>query len=220
MLFRSSPQRLKLIYMGVDPSFISPRRQSEPKKDDVPLELIYVGTVSKARGRDVMMEAIRIANHQSIIARLTMVGASQKELTYCNDYAHRLGLSEVIQLRGRTPGLAIPAFLRHADIGLCLWEDQLWWRFNPPTKLFEYLVAGLPVLASNICTHTQYISNWHNGLIFNYDSQSMARAIRALWDRRSELPMLKRQAYESGGQYLWNRIEPQFLETIRTIACP
>ena len=212
--------QLQLIYMGVDASFVAPHPCMERNKNGAVLDLIYVGTVAKERGRDVMIEAIKIANAESKIARLTIVGASEQELAYCRQYAERLGISEIIQLYGRISGDKIPALLRQADIGLCLWEDQLWWRFNPPTKLFEYLVAGLPVLASNICTHTKYISNWQNGLIFDYDSRNMAEAICALWGKRSELPMFKRRAHESGAQYVWSIIEPHFVKTISSIIYP
>ncbi len=211
-------QRMRLIYMGVDSAFASEAIKQPSSRDDVPLELIYVGTVSKARGRDVMLDAISLANQQSNIARLTLIGASDDELAYCNDYAKRLGIADAVRVQGRIAGAAIPTLLRHADLGLCLWEDQPWWRFNPPTKLFEYLVAGLPVLASDIRTHTQYVTNGCNGMIFNYDSQSLANAIQILWRQRAELHQMKRMARESGQQYIWDRIEPAFLNAVGEIA--
>ncbi len=213
------PQRVRLIYMGVDPAFdVPPAFRVLSDSKDIPLELIYIGSVSKARGRDVMLEAIRIANQQGNIARLTMIGADDEQLAYCNDYAQRLGIADAVRVQGRIAGSAIPSHLRHADLGLCLWEDQPWWRFNPPTKLFEYLVAGLPVLASDICTHTQYVSDGCNGKIFSYDSLSLARAIQMLWQQRAELHQLKRRARESGEQYIWDRIEPAFLNAVGDIA--
>jgi glycosyltransferase involved in cell wall biosynthesis len=212
-------RRVKLIYMGVDPSFVPTGPGPHADGTHGPLELIYTGTVSRERGRDVMLEAMKIVNRRTTIARLTMIGAAPDELAYCLDYARRHGLVDTVQLHGRMVGSAIPCFLSRADAGLCLWEDRPWWRFNPPTKLFEYLVAGLPVLASDICTHTLYISDWHNGLIFNYDSHSLADAIHALWERRAKLPQLKQGARDSGRQYLWDRIEPSFLKCIQDIAC-
>lgn len=214
-----APQRLRLIYMGVDRAFCAATTKAdEAAQEDAPLQLIYVGTVSQARGRDIMLEAIRLANRSAKIAHLTMIGASAEELAYCTDYAQRAGIADVLSVQGRIPGSLIPDRLQAADAGLCLWEDRPWWRFNPPTKLFEYLVAGLPVLASDIRTHTQYIEHGRNGLIFNYDSVSLAQAIEALWHQRAELPRLKRQARDSGKQYVWDRIEPVFLRTVAEAA--
>ncbi|WP_199688080.1 glycosyltransferase [Noviherbaspirillum sedimenti] len=210
------PQRVKLIYMGVDKTFMKsgPHQSAQPQ---LPLRLIYVGTVSKARGRDLMLEAIKLANREQPIAHLTLVGADEEEIGHCRRYAGRLGISNAVEVCGRVAGAEIPVILKGADAGLCLWEDQPWWRFNPPTKLFEYLVAGLPVLASDIRTHTQYVSHGNNGLIFKYDSFSLGKAIHQLAKRRHELPGLKSRARESGRQYLWDRIEPVFLQAIKSL---
>ncbi len=182
---------------------------------NAPLRLLYIGSVSPARGRDIMLEAIAQANAETAIATITLVGACEVQQRYCRDYAQRLGIADAVTVVGRVSGYRIPDFLRAADAGLCLWEDQPWWRFNPPTKLFEYLVAGLPVLASNIGTHTQYITDQSNGLIFEYDSSSLAAAIRQLWQRRAEIPAFKQRAADSGEQYLWPGIEPAFLHAVQ-----
>jgi len=215
-----APQRVRLIYMGVDAAFDSAALKRVAAEDDAPLELVYIGSISKARGRDIMLEAIAIANQGGCIARLTLVGANDAELAYCLEYTRRIGIDDAVLVRGRIPGAEIPACLQHADAGLCLWEDQPWWRFNPPTKLFEYLVAGLPVLASDIRTHTAYVADGRNGFIFRYDSKSLARAIGLMWQRRSELHQLKRQARASGEPYIWQRIEPVFMQAIAEIARP
>ncbi|RJG01079.1 glycosyltransferase family 4 protein [Noviherbaspirillum sedimenti] len=215
-----APQRVRLIYMGVDAAFDSAALHSVAAASGTPLELVYVGSVCKARGRDIMLEAIAIANRDGCIARLTLVGANDTEQAHCREYARRIGIAEAVRVRGRISGTEIPACLQQADVGLCLWEDQPWWRFNPPTKLFEYLVAGLPVLASDIRTHTDYVANGRNGFIFRYDSKSLATVIGMMWQRRGELPQLKRQARASGERYIWQRIEPVFLQAIEEIARP
>jgi glycosyltransferase involved in cell wall biosynthesis len=207
-------EKVQMIYMGVDGGFSSVALPGSRKNQDAPLELIYIGAIRKDRGRDVMLEAIAQVNKQEMIARLTLVGARVEDLEYCTEYVRQLGIDEAVTIHGRVDGDAIPEFLSKADYGLCLWEDQPWWRFNPPTKLFEYLVAGLPVLASNIRTHTQYISGWHNGLIFDYNSTSLAQVIMKIWERRTEIPQMKLVARDTSEAYLWQKIEPEFLKAI------
>jgi glycosyltransferase involved in cell wall biosynthesis len=206
--------KVQMIYMGVNSDFAGVALSGLQKHQDAPLELIYAGAIRKDRGRDVMLEAMAQVNQRTIIAHLTLVGAREEDLEYCTDYARRLGIIDAVTIHGRVAGYAIPEFLSKADFGLCLWEDQPWWRFNPPTKLFEYLVAGLPVLASNIRTHTQYISDWRNGLIFEYNSIGLATAIRKLWEHRTEIPQFKLRTSYTGDPYLWKRIEPDFLKAI------
>lgn len=212
------PERVRLLYMGVDVTFSQRRADQVPRDDDAPLELVYNGTVNQLRGRDVMLEALVLANQHGKIAHLTIVGANDEQLRYCSDFARHFGIANALTVCGRVPGREIPGMLGNADAGLCFMEDLPWWRFNPPTKLFEYLVAGVPVLASDIRTHTQYVSDWHNGMICRYDSCSLAETITLLWEKRGRLPLLKANARKSGEQYLWDRIEPEFLKAIKAIA--
>lgn len=214
------PHRLRLLYMGVDSGF---RPGAKKLQDAVsisakPLHLVYTGTVAPERGRDVMLEGLALANHGCVRAKLTIIGASPEQMSYCRSRAKELGIEEHLEVLPRVSGHAIPSLLAQADIGVCIWEDRVYWRFNPPTKLFEYLVAGLPVLASNIRTHTQYITDWQNGCIFEYSSASFSERIVGLWERRSELPVLKQNAAISGDRYLWDRIEPEFVRAVGSIS--
>lgn len=210
-------KKVRLIYMGVDQAFLPLGDLNKPipvAPQKKPLHIIYIGTVEQARGRDVMIEAMALVNRDGPKARLTMVGARPEQQSYCLERAKELGVQEYINVLGRIPGYQIPSVLQTGDLGICLWEDRLYWRFNPPTKLFEYLVAGLPVLASNIRTHTQYILHWENGVIFEYEAESLAAAVLELWERRNMLPSLRKNAFKSGQKYIWDNIEPEFLGVV------
>lgn len=213
---RCDPDRVHMQYMGVDNSF---HRVAIPDRSVFrstgALRLLYVGTVNRPRGRDVMLEALVLANRNGRIAELTLVGASPEQQLYCAERARQLGITTYLRVVGRVPGSEIPGFMREADAGLCLWEDKPWWRFNPPTKLFEYLVAGLPVLASNIRTHTEYIRDQHNGLVFEYGADGLAQAIGRLSAMGGEIVAMKKRAAASGENHLWPAIEPDFIETVR-----
>jgi glycosyltransferase involved in cell wall biosynthesis len=148
----------------------------------------------------------------------TIIGASPEQMSYCRNRAEELGIERHVEVVPRVSGNAIPSLIATADLGVRIWEDRTHWRFNPPTKLFEYLVAGLPVLASDIRTHSQYVTDWSNGLIFRYSAASFAEKIVELWARRAELTSLRRNAANSGAEYLWERIEPKFLGAVSSIA--
>ena len=206
--------KIKLVYMGVADDFLLDDNQHATNSK---LRLIYVGTVNKLRGRDVMLDAISIVTQKNIQAHLTIVGADTEQLDYCNQRIKVLDIKNNITLHGRVIGGEVPEYLAQADIGICLWETTPWTEFNPPTKLFEYLVAGLPVLASNIRTHTRYIQNWHNGLIFDYDASALAAVIIELVNNKQQIQALKNQAKLSGQQYLWSKIEPVFLDAVDSV---
>ena len=212
---------ISLIYMGVDRSFVSSAKTGDISRissgKPPRLDIIYTGTVSKDRGRDIMLEALSEVNKNLYKIRLTIVGADPFQMECCRKKAVQLGICDNLDIKGRVPGSEIPALLHNADIGICIWDNKPFWQFNPPTKLFEYLVAGLPVLASNIRTHTLYIKNWENGLIFDYNSHSLAQALNDLWDMRERLPSMRENAISWSKKYLWENINPQFISAIRSL---
>jgi len=206
--------RVELVPMGVEDAFAGIRSTRAAIPTDS-LGAVYAGTVSEERGRDVMIEGLARATHRGARVRLTVVGASEQELRRCTAMGERLGVADRLQVVGRVPGSEIPGYLARSDVGVCLWADRIWWRFNPPTKLFEYLAAGLPVLASRIRTHTAYVRDDFNGLIFDYDAESFAAVLLRAWRERARLPVWSDNAFREGQRFLWSKIEPRFLHSIR-----
>lgn len=206
----------RMFYMGVDERFSRVAEPSRPAGKS--LALIYTGTVQLERGRDVMLEGLALARARGVECTLTLVGASDDQLCYCERRAAELRIAPHVRVHGRVRGDEVPALLAHADAGICAWEDRVWWRFNPPTKLFEYFVAGLPVLASRIRTHTLYVEDGRNGLIFDYDAASLAAAIQRLDASRDQLPAMRRSAIEAGRAHLWASIEPEFIGALSALA--
>lgn len=211
------PSKVEMMYMGVHPMFeiISPSAQPTPGGK---IRMIYTGSVEEARGRDVMLEGLALANAEKSIATLTIVGASEEQIYYCSRKAIELGVSSDVKVVGRVPGYEIPKFLQDADFGICIWEDRPCWRFNPPTKLFEYLVAGLPILASNIRTHTQYVAHLDNGIIFDYGPEEFSKAIHIAC--RQDIVALRLNARNAGVRYLWPQIEQQLVAAIERCVNP
>ncbi len=211
------PKKIEMLYMGVSDQFLLNQTTKENDTNQT-VHLMYLGTVSKVRGRDVMLEAMSVLAKKNVGVHLTIVGANQEQLDYCKERILDLQIAGMVTVLGRVPGNQIPDYLIQADFGICLWEQSIWNEFNPPTKLFEYLVAGVPVLASNIRTHTRYVQDWQNGLIFDYDAHSLAKVIIELDKNKNNIHAFKKHAAESGQRFLWSKLEPIFLASIRTLA--
>lgn len=208
--------RLSLIPMGVSDNFLAARKVDR-KRAKTGVSVVYAGSVVEDRGRDVMIDGLKLARDAGIDVHLTLIGAHPPEKRYCTERAEALGLSDALTVIGRIPGSEIPAHLGEHDAGICIWADRPWWRFNPPTKLFEYLVAGLPVLASRIRTHTDYLHDGETGLIFDYDAASFAEALTRLAADPAQRKRMKGQAAEAGKHYLWRDIEPQFIACVESV---
>lgn len=217
LLARGVPaEKIEMQYMGVADHFA---RASQQLRTDSTLRLVYTGTVSASRGRDVMLDAMHlvVSNNLYMNLHLCMVGASESELTYCQQKIESLGLQDHVEVVRRIPGDEVYQYLQNADAAICIWQPSQWNMFNPPTKLFEYLVAGLPVLANNIRTHTRYVTHEKTGFIFDYHAHALAEAIQTLYSHREHLPVLKAQARSAGQQYMWSKLEEPFKASVKKV---
>lgn len=214
-------QQIRMIYMGVSADFLPANirvKHNQTSHNDSIIRLIYVGTVSESRGRDVMLDAMKMIADKRLNLHLTIVGASADELHYCCQRIDTLSIQSHVKVVGKVPGSEIPNYLAQADAAVCLWHASPWNQFNPPTKLFEYLVAGLPVLANNIRTHARYVWDGHNGFVFEYDAKSLAVVLEHLHNQMDVIPVMQQKALQTGQRYLWPKLESIFLTEIDRVA--
>lgn len=73
------------------------------------------------------------------------------------------------------------AYVRNADAGLCLIEDLcLNYRYCLPNKLFEVILAGLPVLASDLPEQSAIVKNYQAGWLVNMSVDAIADKLASL----------------------------------------
>ena len=110
------------------------------------------------------------------------------------------GLQDRVRLLGRMPYERMMDHTRHAALGLTLDKDtNLNYRFSLPNKLFDYLRAGVPVVATDLPEVAAIVRRYDAGIVLpTPEPEGLARAIAALLADEQHLSRLRANATFAG----------------------
>src|SRR5207249_4346059 len=95
--------------------------------------------------------------------RLLIVGDGPERESMVRNLSAR-GLLEAAYLVGSVPWSEVPGMLASMDVGVAPYPDLSRFYFSP-LKVYEYMAAGLPVVASRIGQLEKLIQDGVNGLL-------------------------------------------------------
>ena len=134
---------------------------------------LYQGAMTKGRGLQPLLDFFR--DNPSDTRALVMMGYGPYEKA-ARELAEK---SDGVYFMPAVPPDEILDYTSSADVGLCLIEGLCKsYEFCLPNKLFEYVMAGLPVLVSPLTELTRFVEETKTGLTANvYDAAQMLDAM-------------------------------------------
>jgi glycosyltransferase involved in cell wall biosynthesis len=120
-----------------------------------------------------------------------------------------LNLAEQIYFTGRLSFEELNWYTHQADIGVSLEQDiGLNYRLSLPNKLYDYMNAGLPVVASDLPEIGRLVREADFGiLVAEYSPKFLAEAIRNIWEDRSLYKQYSENALMNSSLYTWETQE-------------
>ena len=153
-----------------------PREHSQPRQ----ATLVYVGSLEEVRGiREIIMALGFLQPHHPV--RLEIIGEFteprfEAEVTELPEWDH-------VDHLGFQRHEAIPARLAQAQVGLVCLHPLDRFRVSYPIKLFEYMAARIPVVASDFPLWRSIVEEADCGLLVDpLEPCAIAEAIRVLLD--------------------------------------
>jgi glycosyltransferase involved in cell wall biosynthesis len=116
----------------------------------------------------------------------------------------------------------LPAYYRHAEVGLLPFRDTPHIRVTLANKLFDYMAAGLPLIAVDVPPMRRVISETQAGVLYPPgDAPALADAIVGLLGasaRRERLGANGRRAVVE--RYCWQIDETRLLRELERLGPP
>lgn len=114
--------------------------------------VMYTGTLETYQGIPLLIESM---NHLDDDFRLVLIGGKKDQVETVRKSVEEKGLQERVVLLGSKQPDDIPYYLKASDV---LVSPRILGT-NIPLKIYSYLKSGVPVVATNLYTHTQSINN-------------------------------------------------------------
>lgn len=145
-----------------------------------PATLLYVGGLSTVRGFFDMIEALRLVRRHIPDARLLLYGRPTEEVSARLSQVEKLFPAGVLDLRGPLPYGQLPSALAEAHVGLSLLQRHPKYEKNVSMKVFDYMAAGVPYVASDFPPLRAAVGDIGGTLVEPSNPSAAAEAIIAL----------------------------------------
>jgi len=216
ILKRFPPQRSVLVRNYPIPEKFEPNASTRPYRDRANV-VVYTGGVTRYRGLEQMLAAMDLLPAE-LDARLIVAGQFGRGI---KDQVHALPGADRVAFHGWQGWEAIADMLSQARVGLVVLQPRPEYRDSLPVKLFEYMAAGIPVIASDFPQWRQIVGPAACGLLVDpMDPAAIAEAIRFFLSNPTEAERMGRNGRQAVEQhYKWQTEAQELLGLCRRL-CP
>lgn len=190
------------------PNFVAPIKSNLIREkynlpDDTRI-FIYQGLIGKGRGIEMLLEVFSDLEKNMILFFIGPI-SNKKYTRLIEEYVKN---KDNILYHSTVSRHLLHEFTCAADVGLCLIEDvSKSYRYAMPNKLFEYIMAKIPVIASDLPALKRIVQENEIGMITSFDRSSIINLIKNI-----ELDKYKINMSNLAVEYCWENQEKKLLK--------
>jgi glycosyltransferase involved in cell wall biosynthesis len=117
--------------------------------------VMYVGNLEKYQGIDLLLESFQLALKTQQGIHLIIIGGKDEDIEYYRKLSSGYGIKKRVHFIGRRPVKQLGVYLAQADV---LISPRIKGN-NTPMKIYSYLHSGKALLATDIYSHTQVLTD-------------------------------------------------------------
>jgi glycosyltransferase involved in cell wall biosynthesis len=126
-------------------------------------------------------------------------------------------MSDIVKYIGRKNHNELIPYFEQSNIGIVFVPQTSWYDCQPSTKLFEYMLAGMPVVATNTYEN-RLIINEDNGVLINDSAKDFCNGLMKIYYQRNSFS--SSEIRKSVDSYTWenivnNNLKPYLLKLLQ-----
>ncbi len=174
--------------------------------------IIYQGAINKDRGVEEAIQAMQYLENITLL----IVGDGDV-FNEVKKIAEQLHIENKIIFTGKIPFQLLPNYTALADLGLCIEKStNINYTFSLPNKLFDYIRAGVPILAADLIEVKSIINQYNIGnIIQTHDPKHIAEQITISLFDENKIQLWKKQLKIASQELSWENEEKVFLNMLK-----
>ena len=161
--FPEAQGKVQVVPNGVSPERFPPGLQASRPGGDGVFSVGFVGSMKPWHGIEKLIDAFARFQAACPKSRLLLIGDGTVRERLESEVAAR-GLESVVQFTGAVEPSAVPALLASMDLAVAPYPQLTNFYFSP-LKVYEYMAAGLPVIASRVGQIEKIIAHEETGFL-------------------------------------------------------
>lgn len=176
--------------------------------------IVYTGQLFGEKGVDVLVRAATLLKNVTVV----IVGGDAADKDRLRRLKQEAGAHNVTLL-DYVPPTKVTPYLKAANVLILPHSAKVSEsaKYTCPVKLFEYMAAGVPIVASDLPSIREVIRHGENGwLVKPDDANALAEGIHSILDNHELAQRLAHQATRDVGSYTWERRASEILSRVST----
>ena len=196
---------------------VAPRSTPAQRTLKTEIRLLYTGVMADQRGLPGLLALAEVILQKNLPWRIDLVGICYRteDRRRAEQRIEKGRLDQVIRRVGwdtYVPWQAMTPFYEAAHVGLTLWEPHPNHLNKIPTKFYEYLHFGLPLLCSDFPRWRTFVDGHGCGAVVDpRDTAAAVSRLTAWFDDPAHYRRLSTAAAEAASHYRWNSMEGRLL---------
>jgi glycosyltransferase involved in cell wall biosynthesis len=209
--FKLPKKKIHILPIGAEPVNLSVKKFNS-------LHLLYVGTFNGRQIDDTIRGFARFYHEYKDSIKITyeIIGDGfNNELKQFRKLVDDLGIGDSVSLPGYIHQSQLFNYYNRCNIGVSYIPINNIYDCQPPTKTFEYLLAGMPVIATETSENRRVINDT-NGVLIQDNPNSFYEAIKAIYCNRYNYN--SQTIFKTNQKYSWkNIVETNFLPYMKNL---
>jgi glycosyltransferase involved in cell wall biosynthesis len=203
-----SPQKITVVMNSPDEEIF--RVSDGPVSANIrsasrPFVVMYHGSLVERNGLDLAIDAFAILRQSIPNAELRIYGSRNAFLERVMQCVQDGGLADAVHYLGPKPLEGIVEAIKQCDVGIIPNQRNIFTELNTPTRIFEYLALGKPVIAPRAPGVCDYFDDKSLILFELGSSEDLARNLEYVFHHPDDIAKITRRGQEVHQLHRWGQ---------------